>query len=471
MKLGAFFLALQQTSVEAKSAKPWRVFHAEKQNSKRTTLTAADNNRILRQQKAAYEKDTSEDKIVILDWWGGTPTRKRITKHECPETACYVTNDRSYEKQAEGILIDNTRYIQHHGEDHPDLENRNQDQYWIFWAREAASKGVNSGGRIMQGAWDSGFNMTTSYRRDSDIPRPFGSKNEAIRNARYKNGELIEDDETHINNIMKYKNAPNTKYAAWIVSNCEATAGAAQRFSFGERLVDAGLKLDGYGECWNNTIIESPWHGDSGEPGLISKYKFYLAFENSYHCNDYVSEKFWRNSLGQGAVPIVYGPHPDDVKEMAPEHSYIHAEDFATPADLVEYLDYLDNNDTAYLEYHAWRNEIPTFDAPMMGSTERMLCGACEEIALRKSQGFPKRMIDSVASWWWMNQHDDMCVQGFEVPEWLNEIPVVSMEDVYDEKDEGNTFLTSSESDYSDDFSLLATFHEKPAHHKRRRRR
>ena len=61
--------------------------------------------------------------------------------------------------------------------------------------------------------------MTTSYRRDSDIPRPFGSKNEAIRNARYKNGELIEDDETHINNIMKYKNPKNTKYAAWIVSS------------------------------------------------------------------------------------------------------------------------------------------------------------------------------------------------------------------------------------------------------------
>ena len=95
MKLGAFFLALQQTTVEAKSAKPWRVYHSQKQSAKRTTLTAADNNRILRQQKKAYEDDTSEDKIVILDWWGGTPTRKRITKHECPETACYVTNDRS----------------------------------------------------------------------------------------------------------------------------------------------------------------------------------------------------------------------------------------------------------------------------------------------------------------------------------------------------------------------------------------
>ena len=63
--------------------------------------------------------------------------------------------------------------------------------------------------------------MTTSYRRDSDIPRPFGSKNDAIRNARYKNGVLIEDDEAHIRNIMKYKNPANTKYAAWIVSSLE----------------------------------------------------------------------------------------------------------------------------------------------------------------------------------------------------------------------------------------------------------
>merc|ERR1719384_1340700 len=105
----------------------------------------------------------------------------------------------------------------------------------------------------------------------------------------------------------------------------------------------------------------------------------------------------------------------------------------------------------------------------MMGSTERMLCGACKEIAARKAQGFPKRMIASVASWWWMNQHDDMCVQGTEVPDWLAEMPVVSMESSYDEKDEGNVALTSSDSD--DDFSLLATLHEKPAHHKRRRRR
>ena len=42
--------------------------------------------------------------------------------------------------------------------------------------------------------------------------------------------------------------------------------------------------------------------------------------------NLYSSEKFWRNALGEGLVPIVYGPHEDDVKAVAPPNSYIHAE-------------------------------------------------------------------------------------------------------------------------------------------------
>ena len=40
--------------------------------------------------------------------------------------------------------------------------------------------------------------------------------------------------------------------------------------------------------------------------------------------------------------------------EIAPENSFIHVEDFTSPNDLVDYLDYLDRNETAYLEYHLW---------------------------------------------------------------------------------------------------------------------
>jgi len=39
-----------------------------------------------------------------------------------------------------------------------------------------------------------------------------------------------------------------------------------------------------------------------------------------------------------------------------PPKSYIHVEDFKNPKELVEYLQYLDSNATAYAEYLEWRN-------------------------------------------------------------------------------------------------------------------
>ena len=68
-------------------------------------------------------------------------------------------------------------------DDAPDMKNRNQNQYWIFWPREAASK--TGATEVMQGDWDGAFNLTVSYRRDSDIPRLFGDTNSAILDARY----------------------------------------------------------------------------------------------------------------------------------------------------------------------------------------------------------------------------------------------------------------------------------------------
>ena len=85
------------------------------------------------------------------------------------------------------------------------------------------------------------------------------------------------------------------------------------RFAYVQRLIELGLRLGGYGECFDNVLVDSPWT-NGPEFGYFSKYKFYFAFENSVHCNDYMSEKFWRNSLSQGLVPVVAGTHPDDVE-------------------------------------------------------------------------------------------------------------------------------------------------------------
>lgn len=92
---------------------------------------------------------------------------------------------------------------------------------------------------------------------------------------------------------------------------------------------------------------------------LNKDYKFYLAFENS-NCRDYITEKFFKNSLGTNSedlniVPIVMGGHPHDYKRVAPENSYIHVDQFRSPAELASYLKMLDANDELYNRFFEWK--------------------------------------------------------------------------------------------------------------------
>ena len=104
----------------------------------------------------------------------------------------------------------------------------------------------------------------------------------------------------------------------------------------------------------------------------------------------------------------------------------------------MKYLDYLDSNDTAYMEYHQWRNgslpdEPEKVDMSQMNHTWQMLCNMCQVVQNRKRENYPKRIIESVASWWWVNVHDDLCTKDYAMPQWVKEIPAVTMENSYDE--------------------------------------
>ena len=54
-------------------------------------------------------------------------------------------------------------------------------------------------------------------------------------------------------------------------------------------------------------------------------------------------------------VPIVMGAHPSTYKRVAPPHSYIHVDDYESPAALARYLHRLDANDDLYSEYFRWK--------------------------------------------------------------------------------------------------------------------
>ena len=149
-----------------------------------------------------------------------------------------------------------------------------------------------------------------------------------------------------------------TKMAVWIAHDCSETSGAKIRLQIIKDLSTKGLEIGGDSICLNDSVKYRFW-SMTEVFDTIATYKFYLAFENSYHCRDYITEKLWLNSYYVGVVPVVWGASKENYIRVAPENSFIHYEDFNGTQALVDYLKYLDKNDTAYMEYFQWRKSYP----------------------------------------------------------------------------------------------------------------
>ena len=220
--------------------------------------------------------------------------------------------------------------------------------------------------------------------------------------------------QTDIDFILSNK----TELVIWIVSDCDITKAAEVRQILVKKLLTAGLQIARRGRCFNNYVANL---------NIIKKYKFYLSFENGYHCKDYITEKLFRNSYSMGAVPIVWGANKSDYEALAPPNSYIYVEDFNTLDDLVKYVNYLDKNDTAYSEYFKWRTKDVT-DMPQYGRriAECQLCRIIHGINFDNfyhphydelksyipTFGFPNRsrVVHSIGKWYY-GQENPECFQ------------------------------------------------------------
>ena len=120
------------------------------------------------------------------------------------------------------------------------------------------------------------------------------------------------------------------------------------------------------------------------------QYRFYLALENSF-CEDYHTEKFYWQGLQKGLVPITFFDYNSLKKKpiVAPPKSFINILDYPNMKALAAHLNYLNNNNTAYNDYHAWRNNFSVFS--------KNRCTICEEaqrINVKEKKGLPTIRID-----------------------------------------------------------------------------
>ena len=56
-----------------------------------------------------------------------------------------------------------------------------------------SNQGIDRGMfKMRQHGWDAAFNLTTAYRIDSDIPRPFGTIQKALADSRYFHVDVVD---------------------------------------------------------------------------------------------------------------------------------------------------------------------------------------------------------------------------------------------------------------------------------------
>ncbi|XP_023371859.1 alpha-(1,3)-fucosyltransferase 7 [Otolemur garnettii] len=259
--------------------------------------------------------------ITILVWhWPFTDRPPELPSNTCAHYGiahCHLSANRSLLASADAVVF-------HHREletrrSYLPLAQRPHGQPWV-WASMESPSHTHGLGRL-RGV----FNWVLSYRRDSDIFVPYGR--------------------------MEARSGPSpplpTKsgLAAWVISNFQERQRRARLY----RQLSPHLQVDVFGRA-----SRRPLCAHCLLP-TIARYRFYLSFENSQH-QDYITEKFWRNALVAGAVPVVLGPPRATYEAFVPPDSFVHVDDFGSPRELAAFLSGM--NESHYRRFFLWRDRL-----------------------------------------------------------------------------------------------------------------
>lgn len=308
--------------------------------------------------------------------WYNLPQSKLkgyLKRTKCTTSNCRVTYDKDLFSKADAVIFHERNMLS------IGLLNRlssrryrPRSQRWIFFTSETP-KNTEDGVIPYNGF----FNWTMTYKKDSDIYLPYLQYRKLKKKARRPDPNF---------NYAKGK----SRSIAWLVGNCD--------FEFRMEFVHALEQLTTVyvgGYCrddFRNKIICTRWCNQS----VLDDYKFYLSLENGI-CTDYISEKYWKY-LEQGLVPIVLGGANYSDPRLAIPGSFIDATKFKSVKDLADYINYLDQNDTAYNEYFKWKQKYKIWH-PLEGDwpfESYFLCKICGML----HQNLPIKIYDYLSDFW-----------------------------------------------------------------------
>ena len=296
--------------------------------------------------------------------WGSG--QKPFIEHGCEVNTCFGTNNRTFMK------MDKFDAILFHAQTMalfgwPKI--RAPHQRYVFVNAESAQYVTVSLNSLK---YRDAFNLTLTYRRDSDFPYPYGAME-----------PVPSPPPTSTRNYA----AGKTKLVAWFVSHCSSKSNRGKYV----KLLQKHIPVDIYGDCGP---LKCPRSADNKchKTLLNNDYKFYLSFENSI-CNDYVTEKLF-DILKYDVVPVVLGGA--NYSSFAPPGSYIDALKY-TPEQLAKYLLELDKDDAAYNAYFQWKGKYRNIKKDVFQRSS--FCDLCKYLHSNQT-----KVYRGMQNWWVTNQ-------------------------------------------------------------------
>ncbi|CAH8639293.1 unnamed protein product [Heterobilharzia americana] len=282
---------------------------------------------LFQRQKEKHEKwyDLRSDpnKVKKFLVYGSHQPAVSMDFSHCHASKCEMIHNKTNWREADVIIITDEAYP---------LGNRPLNQLWMMLVHESPLH--TNIVKELEGK----VNFTVTYRLDSTIHSPYGEY-VPLSMDYYSNRPYPLPSKNYAQG--------KSKLVAWFVSNCNAKSPRDEY----ARELSTYIDVDIYGQCGFKECLRSS--EDECFELLRKDYKFYLSFENSL-CKDYITEKFFKNALSNDVVPVVMGASFEEYKMVAPPHSFIHVDQFESPAKLADYLLYLNRNGTAYNEYFSW---------------------------------------------------------------------------------------------------------------------
>lgn len=328
-----------------------------------------------------------KEEYVIHVWRHGERMKRRFLRsygreerdplESCSVRNCRLTTDDALANASDALLVH-----LHQTKGPGDLpRQRAPGQLWVFFTDESPLHTFLANPRQSVRDYDARFNWSMTYRADSDVPVPYGRT------------VPLTADEAAAYEATDHARA-RTRGVAALGSNC--APGGNRRWEY-VRELSRHVPVDVYGGCGSHRGA-CPGHFTRDCP-VLSEYKFYLAFENS-NCAEYLTEKLWWNAYRKGAVPVVMGAARADYERLCPPNSFVHVDDFESPAELAAYLSFLMTNEAAYNSFFEWRRRYKVVNEHgYFGAPSAHLCRLCEALNRAGPSPAPKTYADLGAFW------------------------------------------------------------------------